>query len=199
MIQLGWLDLARIVIAGALLGVVVGKLVVSRPYYLDRLRPRFWRRVARRMDRWDWLRLFCVAIIFAGLALFVIFCVKWGIEVMGWELFSEEEYVFARLKRISWPALLITVNILPVFEEWIFRGILLEEASRRTRSRVAGVLISALIFGAFHLSNPGTYLALAIPSMAGGVLLGICYLFSGLAGAIVMHCIYNTLVCVFLT
>lgn len=193
MIQLGWLGFARIAIAGALLGVVVGKLVVSRPYYLDRLRPRFWRRVAKRMDRWDWQRMLCIAVIFAGLAFFVILFVTVGIRALGWELYSEEEYVFARLEETSWPALLATVNILPIFEEWIFRGILLEEAARRSRSRAAGVLISALIFGVFHLSNPGTYLALAIPLVAGGVLLGICYLLSGLAGAIVMHCIYNTL------
>ncbi|MGC8817669.1 MAG: CPBP family intramembrane glutamic endopeptidase, partial [Candidatus Hadarchaeum sp.] len=88
------------------------------------------------------------------------------------------------------------IVILPIFEEWIFRGILLEEISLRTKSRVLGVLASALAFGFFHLSNPGTYPALAIPLTLGGALLGACYLVNGLAGSILSHILYNFLILV---
>ena len=192
-----WLDLARVLVAGIALGLLVGKLVVLRPRYLERLRPRSWRRMIKLMDRWDWQRLLCIAIIFAGSAFFLILFVEAGIDAMGWRLYSEEEYIFTKLEKISWPALLVTVNILPIFEEWIFRGILLEEIALRSRSKFVGVLLSSLIFAAFHLSNPGTYPALAVPLVGAGFLLGACYLLSGLAGAIIAHNAYNSILMAF--
>jgi len=85
------------------------------------------------------------------------------------------------------------VNFLAVFEEWIFRGILLEEFARRGRSRSVGVLASAFVFSLFHLSNPGTYPIFAVPAMVAGILLGICYLLGGLAGVVFTHCAYNSI------
>lgn len=192
MIVLVWLDLAKISIAGGLLGFAVGKLVMSRPYYLERLRPRFWLPIAKEMRGQDWLRLLVIALAFATSSFFIVGWLGHAMDKMGWTLYSEED-VFARLERISPIGLFVTVNILPIFEEWVFRGILLEEVARRSRSRLAGVFLSALIFGAFHISNPGTYPAAAMPLAAGGILLGACYLMSGLSGAIICHCAYNSL------
>lgn len=189
-----WLDIARICAAGALLGAIVGKLVARRPYYLERLHPRFWLSVTKGMRGRDWLRVLGIAFGIAIFAFLIIGWVSYGIvDRIGWELYSEEEFVFARLEEISPLALLLIVNVLPVFEEWVFRGILLEEAARRARSRLLGLLISAFVFALFHLSNPGTYPAYAIPLALGGILLGACYLLIGLGGAIVSHCAYNSL------
>ena len=50
MIALLWLDLARICIPGIVLGFVVARLVLLRPFYLRWLHPRFWLRKARKMQ-----------------------------------------------------------------------------------------------------------------------------------------------------
>jgi len=191
-ISLVWFDVAKICIAGGLLGGIVGKLVVRRPYYLERLRPSFWLPITRKMRQLEWSRLLAISLAFATLALFSALAIGWVVQdKMGWELYSEE-FIFTE-EKIPLPLLFLTVNLLPIFEEWVFRGILLEEASRRARSRSLGVLISALVFALFHLSNPGTYPAYAIPLVAGGILLGACYLLVGLGGAIISHCAYNSL------
>jgi len=144
------------------------------------------------MRQLDWSRLLAISLAFTTLALFSAFVIGWAVQdKMGWELYSEE-FIFTE-EKIPLPLLFLTVNILPIFEEWVFRGILLEEVSRRARSRLLGVLISALVFALFHLSNPGTYPAYAIPLVAGGILLGVCYLLVGLGGAIISHCAYNSL------
>lgn len=187
-----WLDVAKICIAGGLLGGIVGKLVVRRPYYIERLRPRFWWPIVRKMRQLEWSRLLAISLAFTTLALFSALVIGWVVQdKMGWELYSEE-FIFTE-EKIPLPFLFLIVNLLPIFEEWVFRGILLEEASRRVRSRSFGVLISALVFALFHLSNPGTYPAYAIPLVAGGILLGACYLLVGLGGAIICHCAYNSL------
>ena len=189
-----WLDLARILVGGFLLGILAGWLIVQRPSYLDRIRPRTWVGKIKLMGRWEWVRLLSIGAIFTGLAFFWVLFASWGLYALGWELYSEEEYVFTKLKEFSWLALLVTVNVLPIFEEWIFRGILLEEIALRSRSKMVGVLLSSLVFAGFHLFNPGTYPAFALPLVGAGVLLGACYLLSGLAGAILAHNAYNTIV-----
>ncbi len=192
-----WLDLVRILLAGVLLGLIVGKLVVLRPSYLERIRPRYWLPITRRMRKRESIRLISIALAFTAAALIVATIVGNILHGAGLELYSMEEYPFIVLQEQYPLLLLIVVNVLPIFEEWIFRGILLEEVARRTRSKWIGVLVSAFIFAAFHLSNPGTYPAFAIPLVGAGLLLGICYLVSGLAGAIITHNAYNSILVVF--
>lgn len=186
-----WLDLARIFITGVVLGLVIGKLIVRRPYYLKRLYPKSWLSAAKKTRVRDWLKLSIVTGYFALLAFFLILDITIVIPA-GW-LYSQEEYIFTRIAEISLPLLFITVTVLPIFEEWIFRGILLEEIARRTRSRFTGLITSALIFAVFHLSNPGMYPASVIPMTVGGLILGMCYLLGGLASAIACHSLYNAL------
>ncbi|MCS7131107.1 MAG: CPBP family intramembrane metalloprotease, partial [Hadesarchaea archaeon] len=183
----------KICVAGAALGLSIGKIVVDRPHYLERLRPRLWLSIAKQMHLLDWLKLLSTAIVFAVGALLAVGWVSYLVERAGLPLYSPEEYIFARLERASPMGMLVTVNILPIFEEWVFRGVLLEEIGRRARSRMLGVLLSSIIFAVFHISNPGTYPAAIIPLAVGGVLLGICYMLGGLASAIVCHCAYNSL------
>ncbi len=188
-----WLDLLKIALAGGILGVVVGKLVVHRPYYLERLRPRFWLPIARKMRRREWVRLLSVALAFTAASLVVATVVGEALQKAEVELYSREEYPFTALQERYPLVLLVAVNVLPIFEEWIFRGILLEEIARRSRSRLLGVILSSLIFAVFHLSNPGTYPAFAVPLIGAGFLMGACYLLSGLAGAIIAHNAYNSI------
>ncbi len=188
-----WLDLARILVAGLVLGLVVGKLVVLRPHYLERIRPRSWVPRMRSMRRREWVRLITIALWFTAATLIVATIVGVVLSRAGVVMYSEEEYPFTVLEKQYPLLLLVMVNVLPIFEEWIFRGIILEEVARRTRSKWLGVGVSTLVFAAFHLSNPGTYPAFAIPLLGAGLLLGACYLVSGLAGAIITHSAYNSI------
>lgn len=191
-----WFDLARVLVTGIALGLVVGKLVVLRPRYFERIRPRTWLPSLRRMGRREWFRLVAIALAFAAISLALITIVGVVLQDAGVELYSEEEYPFTAIQKEYPLLLLLAVNVLPIFEEWIFRGILLEEIALRSRSKLVGVLISSLIFAAFHLSNPGTYPAFAVPLIGAGLLLGVCYLLSGLAGAIIAHNAYNSILVV---
>jgi len=189
-----WLDILRVGAVGIALGLVVGKLVVARPHYLELLRPRLWLPMAKKMSRGDWLKLLAAVLAFAALGLVVVYPIGAALVSLGVETYSPEEYTFERLREFSLPLLLLAVNLLPVFEEWIFRGILLEEIARRGRSRVLGVFLSTLAFAAFHLSNPGTYPAFVLPAFAAGLVYSACYLSSGLPGAIGAHCLYNSII-----
>lgn len=188
-----WLDLARILVAGVVLGLVVGKLVGLRPHYLERIRPRSWVPRARSMRRKEWAKLITIALCFTAATLVMSIIVGMVLSEAGVELYSEEEYPFTVLEKQYPLLLLVMVNVVAIFEEWIFRGILLEEIALRTRSKWLGLVVSTLIFATFHLSNPGTYLAFPIPLIGAGFLLGACYLVSGLAGAIITHNAYNSI------
>ena len=187
-----WLDILKIAVAGVVLGFIVGKLIVQRPYYLERVRPKFWMRIARKMKREDWLKLLAVSLALTFICFYLIGYLStamerlWGPEA----LYSSEEYIFAKIPDV---ALLVIAITVPVFEEWVFRGILQEEISCRLRSRLFGIILSALLFAFFHLSNPGTYLAATLPLFLGGLLFGVCYLHAGLAGAVICHSTYNLL------
>ncbi len=188
-----WLDLAKILVIGAALGLVIGKLVVLRPRYFERIRPRTWLPSLRQMGRHEWFRLIAIALAFTATSLAFVTIASTVLQGAGVPLYSEEEYPFTAIQKEYPLLLLLVVNVLPIFEEWIFRGILLEEISLRSRSKLVGVLLSSLIFAAFHLSNPGTYPAFAVPLIGAGLLLGACYLISGLAGAIIAHNAYNSI------
>ena len=184
-----WFEILKIVLAGSLLGYVVGTLIVKRPYYINRVRPKFWMRIAKKMDIKDWAKLIGASSFFIILTYFVI---TYSGDFIGrfWALYSQE-YIFSQIEAASPLLLLITATLIPVIEEWVFRGILQEELSRRLRSRAAGLVLTAAIFALFHLSNPGTYPAAVLPLFLGGLMFGICYMFTGLAGAILTHAAYN--------
>jgi membrane protease YdiL (CAAX protease family) len=187
-----WLDILKIAVVGGILGFIVGKLIVQRPYYLERLRPKFWMRIAKKMKREDWIRLVTVSIVITAL-IYLVTTYSAELTSRVWALYSPEEYWAAQLEASAPILLLIIATLIPVIEEWVFRGILLEEFSRRFRSRAVGVVLSAIVFALFHLSNPGTYPAAALPLFLGGLLLGGCYLLAGLSAATACHCAYNFL------
>ncbi|MFH1821725.1 MAG: CPBP family intramembrane glutamic endopeptidase [Methanobacteriota archaeon] len=185
-------DLARILVAGVVLGLIVGKLVLRSPYQIERLRPRYWCASIRKMKRRQWVKLFTVALWVAAASLVISSVVGVLLQQAGIQVVSPEEYPFTSMER-DYPLLvLLAVNILPIFEEWVFRGVIIDEMIRWRRSKFLAVVVSALLFTVFHLSNPGTYPALVVSMLPASLLLGVCYLYTGLGGAIVAHNSYNT-------
>lgn len=189
---MSWVDLARVLVVGILLGVFVGRFLARRPFYFERLRPRYWRSVMRRMKRKDWAKLIIIVIAVAAVSIFI----SNEIETLLWQgeiqTYSPQEFPFTAIQRDYPWLLLVLVNVLPIFEEWIFRGILIDEIVRWRHSKLLAVVLSTIIFALFHLSNPGTYPAYVLPLIPGGLLLGVCYLYTGLGGAIIAHNLYNT-------
>ena len=190
---MNWLDLVRVIGAGVLLGIVVGRIVVLRPRHLDRLRPRVWLPELKRMSVRRWLVLFSAAFSVAVVSLLFSTVVGWLLQLFEVPAVSPEDYPFVTLERDYPWLVLAVVNILPIFEEWIFRGIIIDEVIRWRGSKFFAVLISAALFSAFHLSNPGTYPGIVLSMFPASLLLSLCYLYTGLGGAILAHDFYNTL------
>ena len=185
-------DVIRVLVAGLVLGLIVGKLVIQRPYQVERLRPRHWRKVARKMGCNQWLRLVVIALAVAAASLILSTVVGMALQQAEVQVVSPEEYPFTSIARDQPLLVLAAVNILPIFEEWVFRGVIIDEIVRRRKSRLFAVVVSAVLFAAFHLSNPGTYPAIIISMLPASLLLGACYLYTGLGGAILAHNAYNT-------
>lgn len=192
-----WLELVRVVGVGVLLGLLMGWAVARRPFHLERLRPRYWRAVLGRMGPGNWAKLVAVAL---GVAVASILISENVSEMLAraeiQTISSPSEFPVTALQEAvgeehPWIPLLM-VNVLPIFEEWIFRGILIDELMRWRGSRLLAVAVSTAVFSIFHLSNPGTMPAYALLLVPGGALLGVCYLSTGLGGAILAHDLYNT-------
>ncbi len=180
------------VVSGLILGVVVGKLIADRPEHLKRLLPRHWLGIARRMKRKQWVRLLNAGLLVAAAALIITTFVTNLLARAQVPLYDPSEFPFEGLQR-EFPLLLLAmVNILPIFEEWVFRGIIIDEVTRWKGSKVLAIVLSSLIFALFHLSNPGTYLSYVLVLLPSSVLLGFCYLKVGLGGAILAHNVYNS-------
>lgn len=91
------------------------------------------------------------------------------------------------LGRGGW-TILTTVVAAPVLEEIFFRGMLLEQLSRRWHSTVA-VLVSAFVFGAIHFIPPQAINAFVI-----AIVMGYIYLVTrSLVPVIIIHAINNGL------
>jgi membrane protease YdiL (CAAX protease family) len=191
-ILLAWLDLARVLSVGILLGVFVGRVLVRRPFHLERIRPRYWRAIVQGMEFRDWARLIAIAL--GVTAVSIVLSGEVGMLLTRADIptYNPDEFPITVVQRgFPWLALIL-VNVLPIFEEWIFRGILIDEIVRWRGSKLLAVAVSTVVFAVFHLSNPGTYPAYVLPLIPGGLLLGVCYLYTGLGGAILAHNLYNT-------
>ncbi|GEM_PF-562189 len=191
-IRLAWFDLARVLVPGLILGVVVGKLVALRPSYVDRLRPYHWLGAAHRMKRSDWARFITTVLLVFVASLIASEVISTFLQKAGIPTYSPEEFPFTAMERDYPWLVLIAVNLLPIFEEWVFRCILIDELVRWRGSKILAVVLSTVLFSLFHLSNPGTYLGYTVPLIPAGLLLGLCYLRTGLGGAIIAHSSYNT-------
>lgn len=176
--------------AGALCFVaVVGFWLARHKEELLKLSPRRAWREAKRMGRREWVRLLAYSAAFIGVALLVIPLVAGWLVSTGAPLTSEEHPV-VQTASISLPLAFLLMGVLPVFEEWLWRGIVLERLRKRIPVLNA-VLISAFGFGLFHLLNAGTYLWGFIPPVVAGFIFSIAYLMDGLKCASLTHIGYN--------
>lgn len=79
---------------------------------------------------------------------------------------------------VLWPALAMAV-LAGVFEELLVRGVLFRALDRSQGTWVA-LAVSAVVFGALHLTNTGaTVLTAAAIALQAGVLLGVAYIATG--------------------
>ena len=86
----------------------------------------------------------------------------------------------------SIPVEILAVIIAPVVEEIIFRGILLEQLSRKYNA-VVSILVSSLLFSIFHFS-----IVQGVNTFIMGVLLGIVYIKTrSLVPCVLMHFVNN--------
>ena len=97
------------------------------------------------------------------------------------------EIVLNNNNYLSFTLLFVTTTILaPLFEEIIFRGILLPTLSRNF-GIISGILVSAFIFALAHLS-----LGEMLPLLVLGIGLGITRIASGsLLSSVIMHSLWN--------
>ena len=96
-------------------------------------------------------------------------------------------------KQLPIPLVLIAMAIVPaVFEELFFRGFLYRSLAARTSARNA-ILVSALMFGLFHIFVPGGLLTVRLlPSTCMGVILGwVCYQTGSVLPGMLLHICHN--------
>jgi membrane protease YdiL (CAAX protease family) len=185
------LDIVRIIGGGVAAGALAGRLMVENPAHLERLRPDYWRRTAAGMSQRDWARLAGWSACILVLCLVATAGVGALLESLRIEVMRPEEDLLGKIgRRLWWCLLAITIG-LPVLEEWVFRGMLIDEMVRMGVSRTEAVVISALAFAVFHIFNPGAEPGIVPLIFPAGVLLGICYLKTGLAGSTLAHVSYN--------
>lgn len=179
--------MVRILVPGIIFGVILGRFLLKKPEYLELMDFRSWKEKAEQADRNRWIRIVSLSIIF-GISTF--FLVQGTASIMEefWSAPIGEDSIFGL---IPLPILIFSITVIPIFEEWVFRGVILEEVSQVSRSKIAGLIFSSLLFALFHLSNPGTNLSAVPPYFIGGLIMGGGYLADGLAVATFSHIIYN--------
>lgn len=185
-------DILRVLIAGVVLGVIIGRLAAENPWHFHRLSPKYWRRAWNLMTPKERMKVVNTALWTGAVSVILALVINWILIETDIPVINAEEYPFIWLEEHYPWLLLLVVNVLPVFEEWIFRGILIDEFIVRKRSQLGAVVFSAFLFSVFHLSNPGTYPAFAFAVFPTSLLLGLCYLKTGLGGAVIAHNFYNS-------
>lgn len=135
------------------------------------------------------------ALTFAAWLLFTTAAGVWLIDGPGrrlLELWPETRFGMVPLilsPGLRWFDLTFGLVLVAVSEEFVFRGVLLPQLSRRLRSEWAGLLISSALFGLVHWSTgAGAVLQTGIA----GLLLGLCTLRTRtLYPAVIAHYVIN--------
>ena len=82
--------------------------------------------------------------------------------------------------------LLVIGSTIPIIEEWLFRFVIIDSTKKRLGT-TGSVIVSASLFGVFHLFNEGWTLAGFVVPFASGLMLGSIFLKWGLKSAIFVH------------
>jgi membrane protease YdiL (CAAX protease family) len=152
---------------------------------------RYVWRAFHKMDLRAWSNLFlrvCGIIFIASLIIPLVADVTADLT-RGPLIDPSEHPVPVLIRNTPWFVVFVSLTILPVFEEWVFRGIVLERLKHRGVFRAA--FISAFGFGLVHLLNTGTHFWAFVPPVVMGFLLGWIYLHDGLKGSILAHSGFN--------
>ncbi len=92
---------------------------------------------------------------------------------------------------------LLAVSIGPVFEELVFRQVLINSLGKQVTSKTTLVLVSAIIFALSHsagdlLDGSLRYAILhLVATTILGVILGVLFIYKGLKAAIIFHSLWN--------
>jgi len=160
-------------------------IIQKHPEYTRMLNPRVWPSEARKMTRRTLLHI--------GIALLAMFFMFLMIPVVnsaaevaaGGPTIDIDNMVSSTAKISPWLLMMIAVSV-PVIEEWLFRGVVLTE-SRKKWGTATGVILSSLLFGLIHWTNPGySIFAVIVPFCCGFILAGV-YLIGGLKCSIITH------------
>jgi len=177
--------------AGAVAFVAcVGFYLARHRRELRKLYPRLAWRSLRRLGTRGWIRLAG----FSTWLIVILLCIIPASGVLaewlaGGPIVSVEEHPVTVTASISLPLAFALMAILPVFEEFLWRGIVLERL--RTRGTINAVIISSFGFGLAHLLNAGTWFWAFVPPTIAGFVFCAAYLADGLRCAILTHSGYN--------
>jgi len=178
--------LVTIVLFGSipLLGAVVGRIQIRDGFRLN------WAR---------WLAW--PGALLLGLSLWpfvfeaVLMTEKLGLFSLSVELQSLAREITTRMRALSPGWILLSLAVIPaLFEELFFRGYLFSALRSRLKPWPT-ILISALLFGAFHLVvRDSLAIERLLPTTLLGVVLGwVCVRTGSVLPGIVLHCIHNSL------
>lgn len=166
---------------------VILRLSPDGSRYIQWLNPRSWVRAVRQMSRGEWAKFIAIGFIVLVVAFFARGLVSDAVREHVGQTVNLEDNAVQNIATISPWLLLIMAGTLPVFEEWLFRGVILSEIRRVGKSTASALFLSSLMFGSFHLINTGFYPPGIIPMAVVGVLFGVAFLAGGLKSSILSH------------
>ncbi|MEO9511665.1 MAG: CPBP family intramembrane glutamic endopeptidase [Flavobacteriaceae bacterium] len=86
-----------------------------------------------------------------------------------------------------------TVIIIPIIEEFFFRGIILNTLVSKNNKLIPSILFSSLLFSMVHINFTSINYDLLITAFVFGIFSGFIFIKWGLFFCILFHCMYNTL------
>nr|WP_299381858.1 CPBP family intramembrane glutamic endopeptidase [Allomuricauda sp.] len=145
----------------------------------------------------DWKRIFFAFGVWGGITILIT-----GLDIY----FSPDDYVF----NLDWPKFLslavIAVLLIPLqtsFEEYLFRGHMMQGLGIATKSRLIPLLVTSFLFGLMHIANPEVEklgLGIMVYYIGTGLFLGILTLMDeGLELALGFHAANNLITALLVT
>lgn len=123
----------------------------------------------------------CAAIAIIGTGTFILIAFKYA-QFTGWFINGEDLFISLGI-----------MIFVAIAEEMVFRGYILNNLMQST-NRYAALIISALIFGLAHATNPNFSWVAFINIILAGLILGINYIYTqNLWYAVVLHFAWNFL------
>jgi membrane protease YdiL (CAAX protease family) len=96
----------------------------------------------------DWSRVFLSFSVWAGITI---------VSVVGMYLAFPENFEFNFNPQAFFPFLIIAIALVPLqtsFEEYLFRGYLMQGIGVMTKSKVFPLVLTSVVFGLMHIANP---------------------------------------------